>query len=109
MGLAWCKKISELSYKVSGFSPTFTKKLSRLSPKLIHAHFGPDAVRAVPLAKQLNIPLVVTFHGYELTIKPSYAWRASFSQFVYFLHKNGLKKESCSLHCSVRFYQKIFC
>jgi len=106
-GPSLVQKISELSYKVSGFSPTFTKKLSRLSPKLIHAHFGPDAVRAVPLAKQLNIPLVVTFHGYELTIKPSYAWRASFSQFVYFLHKNGLKKKAAHFIAVSDFIKNI--
>jgi colanic acid/amylovoran biosynthesis glycosyltransferase len=34
---------------------------------IIHAHFGLDGVLALPLAKQLNIPLIVTFHGYYAT------------------------------------------
>lgn len=33
---------------------------------LLHAHFGPDALWALPLADQLNLPLIVTFHGYDL-------------------------------------------
>lgn len=88
------QKINELSYKVSGLAPSFIRHLRRLSPKLVHAHFGPDAVRAIPLANQLNIPLVVTFHGYDLTVKPSYAWRASLNQLIYLLRKEKLKQTS---------------
>lgn len=33
--------------------------------KLIHAHFGPSGIEVLPIAKSLNIPLVVTFHGYD--------------------------------------------
>lgn len=40
-------------------------KLSELS--LVHAHFGPDAVMAMPLAKKLNIPILATFHGMDIT------------------------------------------
>lgn len=36
-------------------------------PALIHAHFGVDAVYALPLARQLNVPLVTTFHGFDAT------------------------------------------
>lgn len=34
---------------------------------LMHVHFGPDAVMAMPLAKKLNIPMVATFHGMDIT------------------------------------------
>ncbi len=33
--------------------------------RLIHAHFGPDALEILPVAKSLKIPLLVTFHGYD--------------------------------------------
>lgn len=36
-------------------------------PKLIHAHFGVDAVYALPLARQLDVPLIATFHGFDAT------------------------------------------
>jgi colanic acid/amylovoran biosynthesis glycosyltransferase len=35
--------------------------------KLIHAHFGPSAIEILPVAEKLNIPLLVTFHGYDIS------------------------------------------
>ncbi|MGE5457136.1 MAG: glycosyltransferase [Methanococcaceae archaeon] len=43
----------------------FKKVLRENGVKLIHAHFGPAGFQVLPLAKALNIPLVVTFHGYD--------------------------------------------
>ena len=40
-------------YKDAGFS-------------LIHAHFAVDGLRAYPLAKKMDVPLVVTLHGYDI-------------------------------------------
>lgn len=34
---------------------------------LLHAHFGLDATYALPLARALAIPLLTTFHGYDIT------------------------------------------
>lgn len=36
-------------------------------PALIHAHFGPDGVVALPLARRLGVPLVTTLRGYDVT------------------------------------------
>ncbi len=33
--------------------------------KAIHAHFGPQALEMLGIAKKFNVPLVVTFHGYD--------------------------------------------
>lgn len=33
--------------------------------KLIHAHFGPAGLLMLPIARRLDIPLLVTFHGYD--------------------------------------------
>lgn len=41
--------------------------LKQLSPQLIHAHFATDAVWTLPLKSQLNIPLIVTCHGHDVT------------------------------------------
>lgn len=35
--------------------------------KLVHAHFAIDGVYALPIARKLNIPLVVTLHGFDVT------------------------------------------
>lgn len=38
---------------------------------LIHAHFGPGAVYALPFARRHRLPLVVTFHGYDVAFLSS--------------------------------------
>ncbi|WP_298222263.1 glycosyltransferase [Acidocella sp.] len=37
---------------------------------LIHAHFGVEGVYALPLAANLNVPLITTFHGFDATLAP---------------------------------------
>ena len=39
--------------------------LRREDARLIHANFGPGGLAVLPLAKRLNIPLLVSFHGYD--------------------------------------------
>lgn len=64
--------LAEFAYKVFGYDPFFTSRVRDIKPKLIHAHFGPDGARAIPLARKLNIPLVVTMHGFDATVKDKY-------------------------------------
>ncbi len=60
-------RLAELCYKATGFSPRLDREVRALQPKLIHAHFGSNGVMALPLARRLRLPLVVTFHGYDAT------------------------------------------
>ncbi len=41
--------------------------LTTLQPWLIHAHFGRGGALALPIARALRLPLVVTFHGGDAT------------------------------------------
>ena len=41
-------------------------RLRSHEPVLIHAHFGPDGLAALPLAGALGVPLVTTLHGYDV-------------------------------------------
>jgi len=50
----------------------FNKIISNNDVQLIHAHFGPSGVEILPLARDLNIPLVVNFHGYDGSILLKY-------------------------------------
>ncbi len=36
-------------------------------PRLVHAHFGPDGCLIAPLAAQLQVPLLVSFYGYDVS------------------------------------------
>lgn len=42
-------------------------RIKKIDAKLIHAHFGIDGVLALPLAQKTSLPLLVTFHGYDVT------------------------------------------
>jgi|SRR6185312_1035443 len=60
------------AYKLTEMAPLFHRALSRSGPNLIHAHFAPDGAIACILAEKLNIPLIVTLHGYDVTVKADF-------------------------------------
>lgn len=49
--------------------------LRALRPRLVHAHFGPGGAFALPIARTLGVPLVVTFHGADATKEAHYQKR----------------------------------
>jgi colanic acid/amylovoran biosynthesis glycosyltransferase len=46
---------------------SFAPRLRPHRPVLVHAHFGPDGLLALPLAERLGVPLVTTLHGYDVS------------------------------------------
>jgi colanic acid/amylovoran biosynthesis glycosyltransferase len=59
-------KGSKIEEKYSFYNPLQLKNLIKKEKiKLIHAHFGKDAIRILPLAKKNKIPLIISFHGYD--------------------------------------------
>lgn len=50
------------------FGVGINKNLLDKKIDLIHAHFGQDAFYARKLAKKLNVPFIVTFHGQDCTV-----------------------------------------
>lgn len=61
-------KAREVLYKLWGVAPDLHRRVRKVNPVLIHAHFGQDGVRALPLARSLSVPLVVTFWGLDATM-----------------------------------------
>ncbi|MBV1824431.1 glycosyltransferase [Komagataeibacter oboediens] len=47
--------------------PGMMKLARAVDPVLVHAHFGFDGVEAWPVARALNVPLLVTLHGSDIT------------------------------------------
>ncbi len=45
---------------------SFINRIKSHNFSLLHAHFGPDALWILPAVKKLNLPFVVTFHGYDV-------------------------------------------
>jgi colanic acid/amylovoran biosynthesis glycosyltransferase len=48
-------------------APKFIRNLRAESPSIVHAHFATDAVQAMPIAKALDVPLIVSLHGHDVT------------------------------------------
>jgi colanic acid/amylovoran biosynthesis glycosyltransferase len=56
-------------YRKSGIAPVFHARARREEPALLHAHFASGGLTAIPLAKSLHVPLLVTLHGSDVTVK----------------------------------------
>lgn len=54
----------------AGRSHTLARLLRSPSVRLVHAHFGHDGVLIAPEARRAGVPLVVSFHGYDVTRLP---------------------------------------
>ncbi|WP_116114620.1 glycosyltransferase [Austwickia chelonae] len=55
-----------------GYRGIYDHAIARGHGRVIHAHFGMDAVQVLPLARRLGLPLVVTFHGWDVVHLPYY-------------------------------------
>jgi colanic acid/amylovoran biosynthesis glycosyltransferase len=77
--------------------------------KLLHAHFGPMGVLALPLCSEL--PLVITFYGKDMSVfpqKPSWlrSYRSLFQEGDLFLVEGShMKQELAELGCPPRKIQ----
>jgi glycosyltransferase involved in cell wall biosynthesis len=60
-------KLQRGRFKMLGSSVRQQRAIARESPALIHAHFGQDGCDVIQLARALCIPLLVTFHGWDVT------------------------------------------
>lgn len=58
----------EAVFKTLAVPPSYRRRIARLRPALIHAHHGVNGALALPLARSLQVPLVVTFHGADATV-----------------------------------------
>ena len=56
-------------YRRTGIAPLFHHKAKRLRPDLVHAHFASGGRSALPLARALHVPLLVTLHGADVTVR----------------------------------------
>src|SRR5439155_15283300 len=75
--------------------------LRALKPRLIHAHFGQGGALALPLARALGIPLVVTFHGADATKETHY--RRRLVPHIYQRRLAALQAEAALFVCVSEF------
>lgn len=83
-------KLRELQHMFAA-RPPHVKQLKAIQPALIHAHFITDAVFAMRYAKYLDIPLVVTLHGYDFLLDDDALKAISFRYRSYLRQKDKVK------------------
>lgn len=98
-------RLRELLFKLTRVAPGLTHRARAVAPVLVHAHFGPDAVLILPLARALGVPLVTTFHGYDATTAAAYARRSFFLHRRYLAHRAELQRDG-SLFIAVSEFVK---
>jgi colanic acid/amylovoran biosynthesis glycosyltransferase len=79
----------EIPFRLVGRSPGFFRRVRRLRPVLIHAHFGPAAVEALPLARWLGVPLIANFHGGDATLEGKYLLQSEHYMLRRFWRRRG--------------------
>ena len=65
--------VGGLPFLLTGRSREFDRRFATTNYHLAHAHFGTSGVYALPYVRRFNLPLVVTFHGVDVTVLTSWA------------------------------------
>ena len=64
--IAWA--VSALARRVQGGNPHMRRILRREGVRLMHAHFGPTACGLLDMRREVGLPLVTSFYGYDVSI-----------------------------------------
>ncbi len=61
-------RLEQRIYSSTSFSPRFLGEIRRGGYALLHAHFSTGSVYALPIQRRADLPLVVTFHGFDVPL-----------------------------------------
>ena len=92
-GRGWYGGAAARLFKLTGISPRFLAKLRGIRPALVHAHFEESGLAALPLTRELDIPLITTFHGFDATVLPSNTGPRRVLNRVYEHQRRNLQRE----------------
>lgn len=67
-GTGIASRAARALYGVTATPQMFGPRATLPEVALVHAHFAPDATYALPLAEWLAVPLIATFHGWDVTV-----------------------------------------
>lgn len=99
-------KLRELRFRYVGPTRAQVARLQARSPRLVYAHFAPDAHAAMQLAQELRVPLVTALHGYDVTMSDQ-AMAATRLGREYLQGRTALqKKGALFLSCSAYVRQR---
>lgn len=85
--------------------PGFFEKLQGANASLIHSHFATESITALPIAARLNLPLIVTLHGADITVHDS-ALRGSLGGRLYLRRRPQLWQRTSRFICVSNFIKQ---
>ncbi|MGC8799690.1 MAG: glycosyltransferase [Chloroflexus sp.] len=105
----WRGKLHEVQFKVWGQIPaTIRQWLDTWQPALIHAHVVPYGAIAMPIAQRYRLPLLVSVHGSDVTMRDAAIWRSSYmSHRLYLLRRRQLVRTTTRVIVQSHFLHRI--
>ncbi len=99
-------RLEEIRFKISGSAPAMARQLEALSPVLLHAHYGPNGLRVLPLVSRLRIPLITTFHGSDITIRDLRYAKTYLGYRIYMANRRKLRASSATFLAVSKFVRR---
>lgn len=98
-GKGMAQWINVAAFHLNAPLPYYYKTIKKIQPDIIHAHFGFDAVKLMRIANSLDIPLVVSFYGSDVSRLPAeFGWRRRYRKLArhgtLFIAASQVMKES---------------
>ncbi|WP_119156306.1 glycosyltransferase [Caldimonas tepidiphila] len=69
---SWKRRLASRLLRLGAPQRRFLNELRASGARLLHVHFGVDAVKFWPVARALRLPVLVTLHGYDIQIHPQW-------------------------------------
>ena len=97
-----------INIRHTGLYPTryFENIIKEKNVKLLHAHFGTEGYKYLKLKKNLNLPMITTFYGFDVSEIPRIPyWKKRYARLfqegdLFLTEGNNMKKELIKLGCS---------
>lgn len=99
-------KMAAMVYRRIPFAPLFIRRLRALNPRVLHAHFATDAIQALPIAKALHLPLIVSLHGCDVTPTDAH-FRGSSLGRHFLSHREELFARTSVFLCVSKFIRDV--
>jgi glycosyltransferase involved in cell wall biosynthesis len=104
---AYLRGFNLAKFLLTSSPDAFHHAVSEHRSKLIHAHFSVDGLYALPLARKLDIPLVTTLHGFDVTTSRTSMIRSGRPALVrYAAFQDQLKRQGSHFICVSRFIRQ---
>lgn len=102
-------KLHEWRLKIFGQLPTEIRRwIDRHRPVLIHAHGVAYGAIALRLAQQYHVPLLVSVHGTDITMRDWHIWRSSsMAHRLYLLRRRQLTRSITRLVVQSDFLRRL--